>query len=83
VRKNGTTDLSQTVTERPNHHVKIFKGWFPKDAPSTLVQLWYKIFPPDLRDLIKMKNPTRLSNENSTAISCAEDQILEKKISGT
>ena len=34
-------------------------------------------------DLVEMKNPTRLSNKTSTARSCAEDQILENKISGT
>ena len=27
-------------------NVKIFKGWPPRDAPSKLVQLWYKTFPP-------------------------------------
>jgi len=32
---------------------------------------------------VEMKNPTRLSNKTSTARSCAEDQILENKISGT
>jgi len=29
------------------NHVKIFKGWPPRDAPSELVQLWYTTFPPD------------------------------------
>jgi len=24
----------------PMNHVKIFKGWPPRDAPSKLVQLW-------------------------------------------
>jgi len=28
------------------NHVKIFKGWPLQDAPSKLVQLWYKSFPP-------------------------------------
>jgi len=27
------------------NHVKIFKGWHIQDAPSMLVQLWYKSFP--------------------------------------
>jgi len=26
----------------PMNHVKIFKGWPPRDAPSKLVQLGYK-----------------------------------------
>jgi len=63
----------------PMNHVKIFKGWSPRDAPSKLVQLWYKSFPPDQRGLVAMKPPTRLSNKTSNASSCAEDQILENK----
>jgi len=27
--------------------VQIFKGWPSQDAPSELVQLWYKTFPPE------------------------------------
>jgi len=67
-------------TARPNH-VKIFKGWPPRDASSKLVQLWlktfsfyqrsqvllwYKIFQHDQRGQIEMKKPTRLSNKSST-----------------
>ena len=33
----------------PMNHVKIFKGWPPRDAPSKLVQLWYKSFQQDQR----------------------------------
>ena len=51
----------------PINHVKIFKGWPPRDAPSKLVQLWYKTFSPDQRSLAEMQNPTRLSNKSSTA----------------
>jgi len=51
----------------PMNHVKIFKGWPPRDAPSKLVQLWYKIFAPDQRGLAEMETPTRLSNKTSTA----------------
>ena len=51
----------------PINHVKIFKGWPPRDAPSKLVQLWYKSFPPDQRGQVEMKKPTRLSNKTSTA----------------
>ena len=29
------------------NHVKIFKGWPPRDAPSKMVKLWYKTFPHD------------------------------------
>ena len=66
------------------NHVKIIKGWPPRDAPSKLVQLWYKIFEGDQRVLVEMKIPHRLSdNKTSLARSCAEDQILENKISGT
>jgi len=60
------------------NHVKIFKGWPTGDAPSKLVQLWYKTFQADQRGM-ELKNPTRLSNKPSTAWSCAEDQILENK----
>ena len=48
----------------PINHVKIFKGWPPRDAPSKLVQLWYKTFPPDQRGQAEMKTPTRLSKKN-------------------
>jgi len=34
------------VPPDPMNHVKIFKGWTLQDAPSKLVQLWYKSFPP-------------------------------------
>jgi len=61
------------------NHVKIFKGWPPRDAPSKLVQLWYQTFLPDQRGQVAMKTPTRLSNKTGTAQSCAEDQIPENK----
>ena len=51
----------------PMNHVQISKGWPPRDAPSKLVQLWYKTFPTDHIDLVEMKTPTRLSNKTSTA----------------
>ena len=51
----------------PMNQVKIFKGWPPRDAPSELVQMWYKSFPPDQRGLVEIKNPTRLSNKTSNA----------------
>jgi len=38
---------ASSSTPAPMNHVKIFKGWPPQDAPSRLVQLWYKSFPPD------------------------------------
>ena len=66
----------------PMHYLKIFKGLPTRDAPSELVQLLYKMFPPDHDGQVEMKTPTRLSNKTSTAWSCAEDQILNK-ISGT
>jgi len=59
--------------------VKIFKGWPSGDAPSKLVQLWYRTFPPDQRGQVEMKKPTILSNKTSTARSCAEDQIRENE----
>jgi len=70
-------------TPSPLNHVKIFKGWPHRDASAKLVQLWYKTFPQDKSGLIEMKNPTRFSNKTSTTWSCAEDQILVDKISGT
>ena len=59
--------ISQQDPLAPMNHVKIFKGWPPRDAPSKLVQLWYKSFHPDQRGLVKMKNPTKLSNKTSNA----------------
>jgi len=38
----------------PMNHVKIFKDWPPRDAPSKLVQLWYKSFPQDQRGLAEI-----------------------------
>jgi hypothetical protein len=49
------------------NHVKIFKGWPSQDAPSKLVQLWYKTFPTDQHGQVEMKKTTRLSNKTSTA----------------
>jgi len=63
----------------PMNHVKILKGSPHREAPSKLVQLWYKTFPPDQRGQAKIKSPTRLSNKTSTAWSCAEDEIFENK----
>jgi len=37
---------SYEIVRLPMNHVKIFKGWPLQDAPSKLVQLWYKSFPP-------------------------------------
>ena len=51
----------------PVNHVKIFKGWPLRDAPSELVQLWYKTFLPDRFLSGEMKKPTMLSNKTSTA----------------
>ena len=51
----------------PMNHVKIFKGWPLRDAPSKLVQLWYKSFPPDHAGLVEMKRPNRLSSKTSNA----------------
>jgi len=31
------------------NHLKIIKGWPPRDAPSKLVQLWFRSFPYDQR----------------------------------
>jgi len=61
------------------NHVKIVKGWPPRDASSQLVQQWYKTFQSDHSGQIKMKEPTRLSNKTSIKGSYAEDQILENK----
>ena len=49
------------------NHVKIFKGWPPRDAPSKLVQLCYKTFPPVHGGQAEMKNPAILSHRTSTA----------------
>ena len=40
----------------PMNHVKIFKGWPPRDAPSDLIPLGYKTFPPDHIDQMEMIN---------------------------
>ena len=36
----------QSMPPDPMNHIKIFKGWPIQNAPSKLVQLWYKSFPP-------------------------------------
>ena len=77
--------MSYACPPAPMNHVKI-KGWPPRDAPSKLVQLWYKTFPSDQCGQREMKKPTILSNKTSIAWSCAEDQIRRFwriKISGT
>jgi len=51
----------------PMNHVKIFKGWPLQDAPSKLVQLWFKSFQKEDFCLAEMKKPTMLSNKRSTA----------------
>jgi len=33
----------------PMNHVKIFKGWAPRDAHLKLVKFWYKNFSSDQR----------------------------------
>jgi len=63
----------------PMNHIEKFKGWPLRDAPSELVQLWYKTFLPDRFLSGEMKKPTMLSNKTSTAWFLAEDQILEDK----
>jgi len=49
-------------------------NWYPAGT--------YNFHPKDVCRA-EMKKPTMLSNKNSTAWSCAEDQILENKIPGT
>jgi len=61
---------ANSIPPAPMNHIKQFKGWPPRDAPSVLVQLCYKKFPPDHDGLVEMNNPTRLSNKTSTALSC-------------
>ena len=68
---------SCTYPPAPMNHVKIFKGCPPRDAPSLLVQLWYKTFPPDQRGLAEMKKPSQYH-----MILCGGSD-LENKISGT
>jgi len=67
----------------PMNHVKIFKGWPPRDAPSKLVQLWYKTFPPDQRFLVEMKNPTGLSHKPVPHDLVRRIRFWRIKISGT
>jgi len=57
------------ISARPYESCKNVKGLapLPWDAPSELVQLWYKTFPPDHDGRVEMKTPTRLSNKTSTA----------------
>jgi len=63
----------------PMNHVKIFKGWPLQDAPSKLVQLWYKSFPPGRFLPVGNEEANYVeSNKRSTAWSCAENQIFEK-----
>jgi len=56
---HATTYYSWLNPPAPMNHVKIYKGLPTQDAPSKLVQLRYKTFPPDQRGLLEMKNPIR------------------------
>ena len=59
-------------------HVNIFKGWPLRDAPTGLVQLWYKTCPPGHDGRVEMKNPTRLSNKTSTAGSSGKYNLRSR-----
>jgi len=65
------------------NHVKYLRAG-PAEMPF---QTWYTANTNHFRltDFCQaeIKNTTGLSNKPSTAQSCAEDQILENKISGT
>ena len=45
------------ITARPYDSVKKINGWPPRDAPSELVQLWYKTFPCDHNGQLEIKKP--------------------------
>jgi len=72
-----------SLSARPYESCKIFKGGPRRNAFSNLEHRQYKSFPPDRFLQVEIKNTTGLSNKLTTAKSCAEDQILENKISGT
>jgi len=67
------------VSARPYESCKIFKGRPRRNAFSTLIHRPYKSFPPDRFCQVEIQKPTGLSTKPSTALSCAEDQILENK----
>ena len=67
----------------PINHVKQIKGQPRQFSLSELVQACYKTFLPDHFGQVEINDSTMLSNKTSTAESCAEDQILERKIFGT
>jgi len=64
---SSDTLMHPGIPPAPMNRLKIFEGWPSRDAPSKLVQLWYKTFPSDQRGHVKMKKPTRLGNQTSTA----------------
>ena len=78
-----TTFSLAIIPPAPMNHVKIFKGWPPRNAPSKLVQLWYKTFPPDQRGQVEMKKPTILIIKPVLHDLVRRFRFWRVKISGT
>ena len=78
-----------TSPARPYESCKNISGLPPPRCPfetgTTVVQNKSMVHTISTRPWwsVEIKNPTRLSNKTCTAWFCAEDQILENKISGT
>ena len=74
---------TQSIPPAPMNHVQNWRA-DPSEMPF---QTWYTANTDHFRltDFcqVEIKKTTGLSNKPSTVYSCAEDQILENKISGT
>jgi len=68
---------------RPYKSCRLIKGQPRRFALWELVPNWCNSFLPDRFGQLEMNDITMLSNETSTAHSCAEDQILEVLILST
>jgi len=66
-----------------NHNLNQRVGWWEKKDKKTDEGLTGNYSSDTRSSWIIIANPTRCSNKTSTAWSCAEDQILENKNSGT
>jgi len=78
-----TYKYAVSIPPAPMNLVKIFKGWPPRDAPSKLVQLWYKTFPLDQRGQVEMKKATILSIKPVPHDLVRRIRFWRKKISRT
>ena len=65
----------------PMNHVKIFKGWPPRDDPSKPVQLWFQSFPlgppkGSTEGLFSFQLPDEVADQGASDIVPTREQLL-------